>query len=89
MNDCRDADCCAEECNKPKNTTQVTKEDTDAIVNNIKLQVTLFDCFLALLFGGQWGAGMFWNDVKKATIEFTIVSTILVSVLVFFFNGYP
>ena len=48
---------------------------------------TFFDCFLALLFGGQWSAAFFWKEVQKKASKDLTVSIFALSIIYVLFNS--
>ena len=48
---------------------------------------TFFDCFLALLFGGQWSAAFFWKEVQKKATKDLTVSVFVLSIVYILFNS--
>jgi len=48
---------------------------------------TFFDCFIALVFGGQWSAAFFWKEVEKKATRDLLTLGIGSSIIYVLFNS--
>lgn len=70
-----------EECSVEHLYDEEEETKKEKRVDDFKLNITLFDCFMALVFGGQWSAGFFWKAVQERIIKDSIKVVLCVGVI--------
>ena len=57
------------------------------LIDDFKFNITFFDFFMSLVFGGKWSAALFWKEVKKQAIKDVINLVLIVGVVYGIYTG--
>jgi len=76
-----------EECDVQDMYTNITETRKEQLIDDFKFNITFFDCFMALLFGGKWSAAFFWKEVEKQAIKDSIKLVLIVGVVYGIYTG--
>jgi len=76
-----------EECDVQDMYTNITETRKEQLIDDFKFNITFFDCFMALMFGGKWSAAFFWKEVEKQAIKDSIKLVLIVGVVYGIYTG--